>query len=211
MLSWWCVDFVSRTLAPEEREAIRGDITESGATAGRALHDVLGMIIRRQAASLRRLGTWVIFLCLVLPLSAALLSMLSRIATLTAVYSWLYVNNWTPGYLAAGFRQDLLHNLAFFALSCFKLIFAAWSAGLALGFTSRRSIGSNGFLFLLVLVAGLLLTPHSQDGGNAPVFMLSFYRRVLPILMLAVLVVIPSIRGMHDGRRFSRRFTHETN
>ena len=57
----------------------------------------------------------------------------------------------------------------------------------------------------------MTLTPHSQDGGNAPVFMLSFYRRVLPILMLAVLVVIPSIRGMHDGRRFSRRFTHETN
>ncbi|HEY3453238.1 MAG TPA: hypothetical protein VGK64_01470 [Bryobacteraceae bacterium] len=205
------MDLVSRALAPEEREAVRGDITESGATAGRALLDVLGMIVRRQAASWSRLGTWVILLCLVLPLSAILLSMVSRTATLTAVYSWLYVNNWTPGYLAAGFRQDLLHNLAFFAVSCFKLIFVAWSAGLALGFISRRSIGSNGLLFLLVLVAGLLLRPHSQDGGNGPVFLLSFYRRVLPIVMLAVLVVIPSIRGMHDGLRFSRRFTHEAN
>ena len=101
MLSWWCVDFVSRALAPEEREAVRGDIAESDATACRALLDVLGMIVRRQAASWRRFGTWVILLCLVLPLSAALLSMLSRTATLTVVYSWLYVNNWTPGYLAA--------------------------------------------------------------------------------------------------------------
>jgi hypothetical protein len=207
MLSWRCVDLLSRALAHEEREAVRGDLAESRATAGRALRDVLGLVIRRQAAPWKDWRPWVALLCVVLPLGVALLSMSQRAATLAAVYSWLYVNNWTNGYLAAGFRQDLIHNLAIFALSCLKLILAAWSAGLALGFLSRRAIGVSGSLFLLVLLAGVLLTPHDQQGANAPVFALSFYRVVLPVLILAVLVLIPAFRGMHDGLRFSRRFT----
>jgi hypothetical protein len=134
MLSWWCVDFISRALAPEEREAVRGDLMESGETGSRALRDVLGLTIRRQTRPWKNWRPWLALLCLVLPLSATLLSMSCGTANGTAVYSWLYVNNWTPGYLAEGFRQDLVHNLAIFALSYLKLIFAAWSAGLALGF-----------------------------------------------------------------------------
>jgi hypothetical protein len=210
MLLWWCVDLLARALPPAEREAVHGDLAESGETGFRALRDVLGLVIRRQAGPWKQGRPWVVFLCLVLPLSAALLSLSGRTATLTAVYSWLYVNNWTTGYLAAGFRQDLIHNLVIFALSCFKLTFAAWSAGLALGFLSRRSIGVNGFLFLCMLLAGVLLTPHDWHGANAPVFALSFYRIVLPVLILAVLVLVPAFRGMHDGLKFSRRFTHET-
>jgi len=50
MTAWWVVDIVSRLLEPDEREAVRGDLTESGARGGQALRDVLGLVVRRQAA-----------------------------------------------------------------------------------------------------------------------------------------------------------------
>ena len=35
-------DFVCGLLEPQERDAVRGDLTECGATGGQALRDVLG-------------------------------------------------------------------------------------------------------------------------------------------------------------------------
>jgi hypothetical protein len=49
-ISWSSVDIVSRLLEADEREAVRGDLTEAGASGGRALCDVLGLVVRRQAA-----------------------------------------------------------------------------------------------------------------------------------------------------------------
>jgi hypothetical protein len=34
-MCWWLVDIVSRTLEPDERDAVRGDLTESGRVAGK--------------------------------------------------------------------------------------------------------------------------------------------------------------------------------
>jgi len=49
-LCWWLVDIVSRLLDPRERAVVRGDFAESGETCGQALRDVLGLVLRRQAA-----------------------------------------------------------------------------------------------------------------------------------------------------------------
>ena len=46
----WLIDRVSRCLEPNERDAVLGDFTESGEPAGRALLDLLGLVVRRQAA-----------------------------------------------------------------------------------------------------------------------------------------------------------------
>jgi hypothetical protein len=199
MLSWWCVDLASHALAPQEREVVGGDFAESGESGGQALRDLLGLIVRRQAALWKGPGPWVALLGLVVPLGMMLSLVSKRAAGLCAIYAWLYVNNWTAGYLAAGFRQDLVHTAAAFAFTYLTLICAAWSGGLALGFLSRRAIGINGLLFLLVLLLGTLPTPARDSGPNAPVFSLTFYRVVLPFLVLAVLVLIPAFAGMHHG------------
>jgi hypothetical protein len=47
---WWLADMVSRLLEPDECDAVRGDLAESGATGGEALRDLLGLVVRRQAA-----------------------------------------------------------------------------------------------------------------------------------------------------------------
>jgi hypothetical protein len=51
-ICWWLVEGLSRRLEPGERDAVLGDIAESGESGGEALRDLLGLAARRQAASL---------------------------------------------------------------------------------------------------------------------------------------------------------------
>jgi sec-independent protein translocase protein TatC len=50
-LCWWLIETMSRLLEPNERDAVLGDLSESSELAGRALLDVLGLVVRRQLAS----------------------------------------------------------------------------------------------------------------------------------------------------------------
>ncbi|MGH9696294.1 MAG: hypothetical protein ACRD5Z_19255, partial [Bryobacteraceae bacterium] len=127
MLIWWCVELASHALEAPEREAVRGDFAESGETGGQALRGLLGLIMRRQAALWKGWGPWAALLGLVVPLGMMLSRVARGAAAESAIYAWLYVDNWTTGYLAAGFRQDLIHYVATFALSYLALICAAWS------------------------------------------------------------------------------------
>lgn len=197
------MDLASHALEPHEREAVRGDLAESGETGRQALRDLLGLIIRRQAAIWKDWRPWAALLGLVVPLGMMLSMVSRRAAAGSAIYAWPYVNNWTTGYLAAGFRQDLIHYIAMFALSYLTLACAAGSGGLALGFLSRRAIGINGLLFLLVLLVSLSTTTR-DSGPNAPVFALTFYRVVLPFLVLALLVLVPAFAGMQQGLRLAK-------
>ena len=47
---WRLVDLLSLILHPDEREVIHGDFAEFGAAGSQALRDVLGLVVRRQAA-----------------------------------------------------------------------------------------------------------------------------------------------------------------
>ena len=69
---WWLVDRLSRMLEPGEREAVRGDIAESGETAGQALRNVLSLVVRRQAALWKGWRPWLTFAALVAPLGILL-------------------------------------------------------------------------------------------------------------------------------------------
>src|SRR5215217_5061905 len=93
--SWWSVDVLSRLLEADERDAVRGDLMESGASAGRALRDVLGLILRRQATLWMDWRPWLALLGVAAGIGV-LLSIVSRWwADASAIYSFLYVNNWT--------------------------------------------------------------------------------------------------------------------
>src|SRR5262249_54308742 len=96
---WRLVDFASRALEPEEREAVRGDLAESGDGPFQALSHVLGLLARREAASWSNWRAWMVFLILIVP-TALLLSLLTdRVATEAAIYCWSYFNNWDLGLL----------------------------------------------------------------------------------------------------------------
>jgi cytochrome c biogenesis protein CcmG/thiol:disulfide interchange protein DsbE len=192
-------------LEPDEREAVRGDFAESRETGGEALRDVFGLVIRRQAALWKDWRPWLALLGLVVPL-ALLLSRMSRsTADQSAIPIWMYANNWTSGYLATGFRHYLLDYGTRIFLEYFKLICWSWIAGFLIGSLARRAIRINGALFCLALLMGESLTkPQNHQPWHAAVFSLAFYNVMFPLIVLAVLVLLPSLWGMHHASRIVR-------
>lgn len=215
-ICWWCVDIVSRVLDPDERDAVRGDFTESGETSGQALRGLLGLVLRRHTALWRNWQPWLALVGAAAPL-AILLSLASRrMAQSSAVTSWLYLNNWDWTYVRnTGFRLDFARDVAgvlfgFLLLSCWS-----WTSGFVLGYLSRRAIWINGALFCLVLVTvelwgmprflgrSLLLSRADNFSANAVVFEAAFYRQVFPLIVHTVLVLLPSLLGMRQGLRLA--------
>jgi outer membrane protein assembly factor BamB len=201
-ICWWLVDLVSRTLEPNEREAVRGDLAESGKTGRQALRDVLGLVARRQAALWKNWRPWLALLGLVAPLGL-LLGLASRHwAYGSAIYAWMYVNNWTMTYVEnAGFRLDLLRDCAAFGLDYLTLICWSWTSGFVIGSLSRRAVWINAVLFCCVLFGELLAAPQRRGDVQDPVFSLGFYRSVFPLILRIALVLFPALWGMCKGVR----------
>jgi len=194
---WWLVDVACRMLDRSEREAVRGDLAESGESGGQALLGVFGLVARRQAALLSDWRCWLALAVFVVPLGMLLSFFATRTADWSAVYIWLYANNWTWSYVTnAGNRLCLLNQSAsifdqYLLLSC-----GAWMGGFMLGRLSRRFIWINAFAFCLVLVIPQLSVTHVHGPLHKAVFSLTFYNVFFPLLLLMVLVLIPSIWGL---------------
>jgi hypothetical protein len=211
---WWLADLVSRTLEPDEREAVRGDLAESGETGGRAFLDVLGLALRRQSALWMNWPPWVILAGLVLPLGVLLCLISRRDADGSAISLWLYLSNWDPAYLGnPAFCRELAQHAGAILTGYFTLFCWSWSSGFLLGSMSRRRLPFHGILFsLFVLFGALLGTPPRHLGhalfyrardfpNNAAVFDLPFYRIVFPLILQFTLVIGPSVWGMCHAER----------
>lgn len=215
---WWLVDRVSRTLESDERQAVLGDLAESGETAGRALLDVLGLVIRRQAALWMHWRPWLALVGLIVPLGMLPSVASRRIADSSVIYIWLYANNWDWAYLHnPGFRHDFAHYITAILLEYFTLVCWSWSGGFLLGSASRGITQVNRALFGLMLSFGALLgAPLYLDyqwqylhrafnlrqffpDPNSAVFAVGFYRLMLPSIVQAVLVLVPALWAMRYG------------
>jgi hypothetical protein len=219
-ICWWLVDRFSRLLEPAERDAVHGDIAESGETAGRALLDVLGLVIRRQTVLWKAWQPWLALIALVVPVGMLLSLISRRMVDGSAIYIWLYVNNWTPAYLTnPGVRHDLFRDSAGIAVEYLAVLCWSWTGGFLVGSLSRRTLAVNGPLFCLVLLLGdlfgapqflrhWLLLPrplgHSPVGSNAAVFLEPFYRVIFPLTVQTVLVALPSLWGIRHGLQLAR-------
>ena len=219
---WRLVDILSLMLHPDERDVVRGDLAESGVAGSQALRDVLGLVVRRQAAPWAHWRPWLTLLTLVAPLGM-LLSITSRgTADGSAVYVWMYANNWKWGDLAnAGFWHVFPETVALVFKEYLTLVCWSWTSGFVLGSVSRRMIQTNSVLFSLMLWFGALVgAPRyfayyfqymhrtfyvpALPNPNAPVFALAFYREMFPLMVQAVLVVGPSLWGMRQGAGMAR-------
>jgi hypothetical protein len=215
--NWWLVEIVSRSLTPDEREAVHGDLAESGEAGGQALCDVLGLVVRRQIALWNDWRPWLAFLGLVVPLGL-LLSLVSRmVADGSAIYAWMYLNNWTWTYLTnAGARVDLIYYAAEISMKYLALYCWSWTGGFLLGSFSRRTLPVNVSLFWLALMLGELLEPprnlghwlfrprplgQGAHGVHGGVYSLTFYSVAFPLIIQMFLVVLPSLWGVLQGFR----------
>jgi hypothetical protein len=203
-LSWWVTDVVSRMLAPDEREAVRGDLVEAGARGTEALGEVVGLVVRRQAALWMDWRPWLALGAIVIPLGIVLSHVSRWWADGDAIYAFLYVNNWYPALLdSPGSRDQIVHIGSHSLLQGATLIAWSWTGGFVLGALSRRTLWITGTLFCLLVLGATLGTTTAARANpfNAEVFSLTVYRVVFPLLLRIVLVWLPALWGMRRALR----------
>lgn len=180
---------VSGLLDPSDREALCGDLAESGVAGIEALHDVLSLVIRRQIAVLSNFRPWVVLAFLAIPIGV-FLSVLSRqTADGSAIYLWLYTSNLNLSLArTSGYWRGMAECLPVVLLPCLSLACLSWTAGLLIGVYARQTRWlSGGGLIGVLFCASILGLPHgfalilvlgrARDYfGNAAVFTNTFYR-----------------------------------
>jgi hypothetical protein len=198
-ICWRLVDIVSRLLEPGERDAVRGDLAESGENAGRALGDVLGLVIRRQAALWKGWRPWAAVLGLV-GITAAFLSEIAFGLDVT-VGQQLQTYSHYGVHLDTGLTvgEDIV------CMVCLSLALFSWSwlNGFALGSLSGRAIWLTGALFYLVALdfypTRLLLS------GNATLHNARLASIILQVLLplspSRILFSLAAIWGVSQGLR----------
>lgn len=211
VLSLW----VSSTLERAEREAVVGDLQESGESGGRALIHVVGLVMRRQAAVWKRSHSWAVLLVLVIPFSFMLCTVAHDIAGLSAIYTWMYANNWDWQLLKNfGFWYVLGDAAMQLFLGCLMVACWSWSAGFLLGCIPKPvQPTTRGSLLLLLALFQIMnapqrwfhfwmvasgMPPIPAVDVNAPVTASVFYHVIFPLIFLGTFVALPAIWGMRQ-------------
>jgi hypothetical protein len=217
--SWPVVLWLSGFLSQVEREAVLGDLIENGDSCGRAMANVIGLVVRRQTAVLSDLRLWLTIAFIVLPVSYLLSAIAESTAGEGAVYSWMYLNNWDWTLTRnPGFWHVLRETALYFGVTCLLLACWSWSAGFLIGRFAKAVLQAsrNTFIFLLAAsfagdvpgrfihfwwsLHGLPLAPSLPD-THAPITANIFYRVFFPWIVLVVLVFLPAFSGMRQGNR----------
>jgi hypothetical protein len=178
-IGWSLVDVVSQLLERDEREAVRGDLAESGQSAWQGLCDVLGLVIRREAAVWRNWRPWLAAFGLALPSSLLLMGFSLSV-------SRAYQHFIGPTILHA---TGLTVRPGFSLLLCNVLLLAAWSwtGGFVVGSVSRRTVWVS---------AALCFAPC--------VFCLERFRVESLSRFCLLLFLVPAIWGVRQGLRIAR-------
>jgi hypothetical protein len=214
-------DKASLMLDLAERDAVCGDLAESGESESQVLRQLLGLVLRRRAACLLVWRPWLTLFTLVIPLSVLVSLVSRRTADHSAIYLWLYINNWNWTTIHnPGFWRELAQCAPDVLLSCLAVACWSWTTGLLVGRFARRTLWFAAPVFFTAgLAVGLLGIPsffghilvlqRARDfRGNSAVFLELFYRQLFPQCVQLFLVVLPAWRGMIQGRRmdwFARR------
>jgi len=138
---WSAVEAVARLLEPAEREVVLGDLAEAGEGVWRALIDVLGLVVRRQAAVWRSWRPWLASFGLALPGSLLLMG-------LSVSVSQSYQRLIAPAvFTSTGLRL----GPGFTLLLCNAVLLLGWSwtGGFVMGSVSRRTLRVSAVLSFL--------------------------------------------------------------
>jgi len=132
LLTQWLLQAAARLLERHEREAVLGDLTETGASAWRGMSEVLGLVVRREIALWYDWRPWIAAFGVALPGSLLLMGVsLSVSCTFQRLTGQAVFGVCAP----TGHQGVLL-------LTCqaFLLLIWAWTAGFFVGSVSRRTL-----------------------------------------------------------------------
>jgi hypothetical protein len=201
-LCWWLVEGVSRLLDRPERDVVRGDLAECGALAGRALREVLGLVVRRQAAAWFDWRPWFILAAIVIPIGF----LLSHASRWWGIHSAIDLANywvlWDVSYLLyPGYRNDVIRLAVWIGAAWVALIGWSWTSGFVVGRLSRRTLWLTVLLFALVVFAATLGTVTSAQRSPNPSLKYHLIFVVFPRLLRTFLVMMPMVWGAYRGSR----------
>jgi hypothetical protein len=126
------VEVAARLLERSEREAVLGDLLETGEGAWHGLLDVLGLVIRRQLLHWKEWQPWLAAFGLALPCSLLLMGF--------SVSLSLMLERLLHHGISAG-SPHAIHEGLFPLLSCSLLLIAcSWTCGFVVGSLSRRTL-----------------------------------------------------------------------
>jgi hypothetical protein len=195
-ICWWFVNHISSLLPPDERDALQGDIAELALSGRRALHEVLGLVARRQAAAWQDWRPWLALFGLAVLVGSRLTRISFWIGTMPAMplfIRWKYGTHYGNGLSAP-------EEAAVFLCQSLAVISWSWTAGFVLGLLSRRTLWINASLFYFVCF--LFWPPRAltigETSGRSP---LIFFYIVLPIILQTVFFVLPSLWGLQRAVR----------
>jgi hypothetical protein len=202
-------------LDSDEREVVRGDFAESGESGGHALRGVLGLVYRRQAALWKDWRPWLVLVGLVGPASVLLSLSCIGLERSFDLYFWIFRNNRDiDPTILKDIGLTVHHGIVLLIRGSLLLGAWSWSSGFVLGLLSRRTIPINGTLFCLVLLLGALwgTLPNRQYlyDVNGRMFPLAYYTSIFPLILHAVLILLPSLWGIYQSHRIARLPTLQT-
>jgi hypothetical protein len=143
---------LSRSLSVAERDAVLGDLTESGATPLEVVGQLSGLIIRRWALAWNGIGAWIALAGVAVPCGLSL-SFITRwwaeSASARLSASWTV---WFPGYFAfPGTRLPVVLLLLRLAAEAVVLVAWAWAIGRALVHLAGRQFPTAVFVLSVLL------------------------------------------------------------
>jgi hypothetical protein len=179
--AWW---LASLLLLQDERDAVCGDLAESGEPWWRALAEVLGLAARRQ---------WRRGLALLFATAMGLLLVRQSfwLIQLSATELWMYVGNWRMADIGNyGFWRVLAQESGQLALAGLWLMAGSLAAGATLSFAGRKT---PAVIFTLALAAANLANVPREG----------FFFAIYSYLMLAAVILAPALLGWRVMRQRS--------
>jgi hypothetical protein len=174
---WSMVEAAAQFLERDEREAVLGDLAESGESASRALRDVIGLAIRRNLLLWRNWRPWLAAFGLALPASFPLMGFSLSV-------SHAYQAFIGPTILSAT-GIEIGPGLALLCCNVLLLVIWSWTGGYVVGKLSRRTVHVSAAVCFLPCV-----------------FCLSRFHVEWLSRMCLLLFVAPAIWGVMRGIRF---------
>lgn len=178
-IGWWLVDTTSQLLEGEEREAVRGDLEEAGEGPWQGLLEVLGLVIRREAALWKNWRPWLAAFGLALPSSFLLMGFSLSVSRAYQEFIGPTILKTTGLTVGPGFSL-LLCNV-------FLLAGWSWTGGFVVGSVSRRTVWVS---------AALSFAPC--------VFCLERFRVESLSRFCLLLFLLPAIWGVRRGLRIAQ-------
>jgi len=204
-LTLWLTTTLASLLEPHDRDAVVGDLLDSGENFFQGLRGVIGLIMRRQLGLWKQWYPWAALIGIVAIAGTSLSQFvygIEKFYSMTTVGAYFasveHFNgkDWTT--------LPMAHDIVFFVCFAAVIIIWSWVSGFALSALSGRTAWLMGpLLYLTVInfarIASASVRLHGKGAPPVPIFLLD---RLEPFTIVQTLLFfVPVMIGMRSGLR----------